>query len=315
LGIYIVLVEMLSSLLGWGTHPPPNNNNHDNDDFPNKYTGRSYNNMLRSSRNKAHDLRVSKQRHVFGVDPGTITKDIIDLRKYQEDTVQLKPRKNWRSGAPHNIEPYEELAILRSILVDIKKNKFKIDPRTKLPILSERADENERRSTFQRIRNSNAFRKLMGIVGAAMVALPFSAFNVSGISQSAFLGYSVCAYIYVYVEGELQKREIVEILKTDDLIKLIDTILTEQQVTQGKNPLFLTPEELEKRNFFTPEELSARAREPPSSEELKWREKEAAKRRADATISKERMREALGLVEGGYTRKRKAKKSKSTRRR
>lgn len=93
------------------------------------------------------------------------------------------------------------------------------------------------------------------------------------------------------------------------------------RVTEVKSLLFLTPEERRQRNFLTPEQraaLNERERQPPrSDEESQWREWVKLQRRANGILRNDRLRRRFGLLplRGGYTRKRKAKKSKSTRRR
>jgi hypothetical protein len=207
-----------------------NNNNNNNGGVPEKV---KLLNVWKKAKNNATRKRFRRQLSKFNGDPYSIKKQIdkvnVDLRIFQVEDPN---------------HSYNDLSVLRSILIDIESGKFKVDPKTGLPNLRERVNM----STPTNIVIDKRLRLYKGyqdILSYAVVPVPVGMMvlvDPTGIAAGVLFSFFVLMYVSVYIEDKRHDKhiltEIEVMLTTNELIEKIDKILQGQPIETVENPLF-----------------------------------------------------------------------------
>jgi len=204
-------------------------------------------------------------------------KDILNLRQIQKDLL------NPEMSRERSKEIIKKLIVLRSILIDILNEKF-IMGKDNVPIFTRRINTvNQRSSTARAFEDNHLYQVLLSVLASSIIVAPPIAINASGISAAIAIPSAIFYVAYTYINEKHQLINATKPKKVGELIDLINVILGgNMPIEETTNPKYINTEEDE--------------------EAFKKRQEEAQRRGLTGRV-------------GGYTKKRKAKKSKSTRRR
>ena len=257
---------------------PQNDNNNNNGGVPAKV---KLLNVWKKAKNNATQKRFRRQFMTFRGDPQNLRNffnpddktNPFDLRIFQVEDPE---------------RAYKALSVLRSILLDIKNGKFKLNPKTGLPDLHSRINMSTPTNIVVHGKASLAIGDF--IVGLLQSVVPIGGFggipagiaasagivegialaDATGISAGVVVTFLVIFYVARYVDQKRTDKHtlesVVKRVTTNELIEKIDKILQGQPIETVENPLFDAQRaELAQAEYHDPA-LTIRSVTPPRNE-------------------------------------------------
>jgi len=227
-----------------------NNHNNNNGGVPAKV---KLLNVWKKAKNNATQKRFRRQLLTFRGDPQK-------LRNFFNPDDKTNPF-DLRIFQVEDSEPtFKVLSVLRSILLDIKHGKFKLNPKTGLPDLHSRINMSTPTNIFIHGKASSAIEHFIvgllqsvgpigvfggipaGIAASSGIVEGIALADATGISAGVVVTFLVIFYVARYVDQKRTDKHtlesVVKRVTTDELIEKIDKILQGQPIETVENPLF-----------------------------------------------------------------------------